>query len=42
MENGDNDHVIFNHKQGFQDCKAYAELEKQLNNKPNKIQQIVV
>ena len=42
MENGGNDYLIFNHKQGFQDCEAYAKLEPWLNNKTMKIDQIVV
>ena len=28
MANGDNDALIFNHKQGFQDCEACVEIEQ--------------
>ena len=41
MANGDNDHLIFNHKNGFHDCEAYAKLEQWLKNKMMKIHQVV-
>ena len=43
MTNEDNNPFSFNHKQGFQDCEAYAKLDHMIkNNKKMKIHLFVV
>jgi hypothetical protein len=33
QKNGDKGPLVLNHKQGFQDCEAYAKLEQWLGSK---------